>query len=33
MLTVNELIKYAVDIIDIDLSYEEASREEYKWIK
>lgn len=29
MLTVNELIKYAIDIIDIDKSYEEAIRYDY----
>lgn len=29
MLTTNELIKYAIDIIDIDKSYEEASRYDY----
>ena len=29
MLTVNELIKYAIDIIDINISYEEASRYDY----
>lgn len=29
MLTVNEMIKYAIDIIDIDLSYEEACRYDY----
>ena len=29
MLTVNELIKYAIDIIDIDKSYEEACRYDY----
>ena len=29
MLTVNELIKYAIDTIDIDKSYEEACRYDY----
>lgn len=29
MLTVNEMVKYAVDIIDIDLSYEEVSKYDY----
>lgn len=29
MLTVNELIKYAIDAIDIDKSYEEACRYDY----
>lgn len=29
MLTVNELIRYAIDIIDIDKSYEEVCRYDY----